>query len=121
MRKALIILFAIAVSGGLSYWFSSDRTLAAKTKGYQAVLLDNNSVFFGKVTDLGTDYPVMTDVYYIQSTTDPQTRQQSNVLLKRGKEAHGPDKMVLDARHIVMLEPVTEGSQIAKLIASAAK
>jgi hypothetical protein len=100
-------------------WLSRDRTLAAKTRGYQAVLLDNNQIFFGKIADLGSDYPVLTDVFYIQTTINQETKQQSNILLKRGKEWHAPDKMILNARHIIMIEPVTAGSKVANLIAQA--
>jgi hypothetical protein len=76
-------------------------------------------IIIGKVADLGTDYPVLTNVFYIQTTVNQETKQQSNTLVKRGKEWHAPDKMVLNARHIIMIEPVTEGSTVAKLIAQA--
>ena|ERR1035438_6017169 len=89
------------------------------TEGYQAVLLDNNQVFYGKVTGLGSDFPVMTDVFYIQTGMDPETKKASNVLLKRGKEWHGPQKTLLNARHIVMVEPVSPGSDVARLIEEA--
>ena len=98
---------------------SYNRLLGRETQGYQAVLLDNNQVFFGKVSGLGTDYPVLTDVFYIQTAVNPETKQTSNVLLKRGKEWHAPDKMLLNAHHIIMIEPVTGGSTVAKLIAEA--
>jgi hypothetical protein len=109
-------ILAVAIVSVLAFWFSSERALAAKAQGYNAVLLDNNSVYFGKVADLGTDYPVLTNVFYIQTTVNPDTKQQSNILVKRGKEWHAPDKMVLNARHIIMIEPVTAGSTVAKLI-----
>jgi len=110
---------AVVVVAGLVFWFSPERTVAAKAKGYQAVLLDNNQVYFGKVADLNTDYPVLTDVFYIQTTVNQETKQQSNILVKRGKEWHAPNKMVLNARHIIMIEPVTDGSTVAQLIAKA--
>jgi len=62
---------------------------------------------------------VLTDVFYIQTTINQETKQQSNILLKRGKEWHAPDKMILNARHIIMIEPVTAGSKVANLIAQA--
>ena len=111
---------AVIAVTALVFWFSPERALAAKAKGYQAVLLDNNQVYFGKVADLNTDYPVLTDVFYIQTTVNQETKQQSNILVKRGKEWHAPDKMVLNARHIIMIEPVTDGSMVAQLIAKAA-
>jgi hypothetical protein len=112
-------VLAVAIMAGLVYWFSRDRQLASRTKGYSAVLLDNNQVYFGKVAELSSDYPVLTDVFYIQTTVNPETKQQNNILLKRGKEWHAPDKMILNARHIVMIEPVTAGSTVAKLIEQA--
>ena len=109
-------IVTVLIVGGLAFWFSTERAVAARIKGYSAVLLDNNSVYFGKVADLGSDYPVLTDVFYIQTVVNQQTKQQSNILVKRGKEWHAPDKMILNARHIIMIEPVTNGSQVAQLI-----
>jgi hypothetical protein len=119
LRTLLAGAVLLAALGGLAFWFSSVHALAEKTKGYSAVLLDNNSVYFGKIADLGTDYPVLTDVFYIQSSVNPQTKQQSNILVKRGKEWHAPDKMIIHASHIVMIEPVSPGSTVAKLIEQA--
>ena len=55
-------------------------------------------------------------MFYVQAVVNPQTKQQTNILVRRGKEWHGPDKMLLNAPHIVMVEPVTAGSAVAKLI-----
>ncbi len=86
---------------------------------YQAVLLSNNSVYFGKLTGYGTSNPVLTDVYYILTKTDPTTKQVQNVLVKRGKELHGPDRMYINASSIVFVEPVGTDSKVAQLIAEA--
>jgi len=58
---------------------------------YYAVLLSNNSVYFGKLEGATTDFPVMHDVYYVQSVVDKDTKAVNNILVKRGKEWHGPD------------------------------
>lgn len=86
---------------------------------FQAVLLTNNSVYFGKLSGYGTPNPVLTDVYYIVSKTDPTTKQVQNVLVKRGKELHGPDRMYLNANSIVFVEPVGTDSKVAQLITEA--
>jgi hypothetical protein len=83
---------------------------------YQAVLLDTGLVYYGKISGLDTNFPVLHDVYYIQQSTDPQTKQVSNVLIRRGNEWHGPSETVLNSRHIVMVEPVGPGSKVAQLI-----
>jgi len=60
---------------------------------YQAVLLTNSSVYFGHLQGYGTSHPVLTDVYYVVSQADPNTKQVTNSLIKRGKELHEPDRM----------------------------
>lgn len=83
---------------------------------YQTVVLSNGAVFYGKLTGYGTGRPMMTDVFYIVSKTDPNTKQVSNILVKRGKELHGPDRMYLNANQIIYVEPVGPDSKVAQLI-----
>ena len=87
------------------------------TTPYQAVLLTNGSVFFGKLQHYGSRFPVLLDVYYVQTGTNPETKQQTSVLVHRGKELHAPDRMYLNPQHIVLVEPVGPNSKIAELIA----
>jgi hypothetical protein len=53
---------------------------------YQAILLDNNQVYYGKVQGLGTPFPVLTDVYYVQQQVNQQTKDVKNILIRRGTE-----------------------------------
>jgi|SRR5271169_4240197 len=91
----------------------------AFTTPYQAVLLTNGSAYFGKLEGYGTPRPVLTEVYYIVTQTNPETKQPSNVLVKRGKELHEPDRMYLNPNQILCVEPVGEKSKVAQLIAQA--
>jgi hypothetical protein len=84
---------------------------------YQAVLLANRSVYFGKLEGYGTDRPVLTQVFYIVSQTNPETKQTAKVLVKRGKEMHEPDRMYLHPHQIVFVEPVNPSSNVAQFIA----
>jgi len=88
---------------------------------YYAVLLDNNSVYFGKLESLASDYAVLHDVFYVQSNVDPQTKAVSNVLIRRGKEWHGPDRMIINQKAIVFIEPVGPDSRVAQLIAASGR
>jgi hypothetical protein len=112
--------FAIGLVTGViltlawGYWFVERHQKF--TTPYQAVLLDDNQVFYGKLSALSGAHPILTDVFYIKAGTDPQTKEVKSVLVKRGKELHGPDKMYLYAQHIVLVETVTPASQVAKLI-----
>jgi len=84
---------------------------------YYAVLLSNGSVYFGHLEGLGSAFPVLRDVYYVQSAQDPESKKVSNILVKRGKEWHGPDRMIIAEKSIIFLEPVGVDSTVAKLIA----
>jgi hypothetical protein len=87
------------------------------TTPYAAVLLDNNQVYFGKLANSGSPFPELTDVYYIQNQVNQETKAVSNVLVRRGNEVHGPDRMFLNAHHIILIEPVGANSKVAQLIA----
>jgi hypothetical protein len=94
----------------------SPSAAAIDPNKYYAVLLNNNSVYFGRLQGLGSPFPVLTEVYYIQSNQNPDTKAVSNVLVKRGKELHGPDRMVINEKSIVFVEPVGPDSKVAELI-----
>jgi small nuclear ribonucleoprotein (snRNP)-like protein len=97
------------------------RAETAFSTAYQAVVLNNGAVYYGKLTGYGTRNPIMTDVFYIVSKTDPTTKQVSNMLVKRGKELHAPDRMYLNPTSIVMVEPVGDQSKVAQLISEASR
>jgi hypothetical protein len=86
------------------------------TTPYAAVLLDNGQVYYGKLANTGANFPELTDVYYVQSQVNQATKAVSNILVRRGNEWHGPDKMFLNERHVIMIEPVGANSQVAQLI-----
>ena len=84
---------------------------------YYAVLLSNGSVYFAKLEGFGSAYPVLHDVYYVQSATNPDTKAVTNVLVKRGKEWHAPDRMIVSEKAILFVEPVGADSKVSQLIA----
>jgi hypothetical protein len=86
---------------------------------YQAVLLTNGHLFFGKLERGDRGYLILRDVFYFQSQVNPETKQVTNTLLKRGREFHGPAVMYLNAEHVVIIESVSPDSQVAKAIKQA--
>ena len=73
----------------------------------------------GEGQDRRAAHPVLTDVFYVVSQTDPETKQVKSSLIKRGKEMHEPDRMYLNPSQIVFVETVgTKGtnSKVAQLI-----
>jgi hypothetical protein len=54
-------------------------------------------------------------------SSGPTTKQTKNMLVKRDKELHGPDRIYLTASSIVFVEPVGTDSKVAQLITEASK
>ena len=89
------------------------------TTEYQAVHLDNGQLLFGKLEQAGSDYPVLRNVFAEQSQVNQTTKEVTRVLVKRSVELHNPDYMILNAKHIVAIEPVANNSRVAEVIKQA--
>ncbi len=111
LAGAVVILLATLV---FQNWrMQSVPDLGARFHG---VLLTNGQAFFGRVERAGSNFPVLRDVYYVRSQVNPDTKAVTNTLVRRGQELHAPDAMILNATHIVLIEPVKPDSQVGKLI-----
>jgi len=86
---------------------------------YQAVFMENGQVFFGKLQNAGSPYPLLKSVFYIRQQVNPETKELRQVLLRRANELHKPDQMYINAGHIAIIEPVAADSQVARLIKEA--
>ena len=82
----------------------------------RAVLRETGQLYYGKLGQSGSRFPELTDVYYIQSQVNQETKAVTSVLVRRGNEWHGPDRMFLNNHHIVLIEPVGTTSKVAQLI-----
>ncbi|MGB0722532.1 MAG: hypothetical protein ACPGU7_09060 [Gammaproteobacteria bacterium] len=83
---------------------------------YHAVFLSNGQVLFGRLSNFPSDYPVLKDVYFVARHTDPKTGQSRRALAPRSIELHRPDQVVINAEHIISVEPVRPGSPADNLI-----
>lgn len=115
---ALVAALLGIVAGASAAWFVGRHlgTTVSLTTPYQAVVLNNGTAYFGKLEGFGGPYPVLKEVYYVQKVTNPDTRQENNILVKRGHEMHAPDSMILNANNIIFVEPVSRNSRVAQLI-----
>lgn len=119
-----LIVVVVVVLVGL-WWFGKlpvgPESVSSK---YQAVFLSNNQVYFGKLTKVNSEYPVLKDVFYLQVTQPLQPAEQGasaagqNIsLIKLGGELHGPeDTMIINREHIIFYEDLTDDSQIVQKI-----
>lgn len=123
-RKNLIGIGFIAVVMAAGAWtfFSDSGGLALGGDAYQAVFLDNNQVYFGKLTNTASAYPVLKDIFYLRVTQPLQPPEggdaQPNInLVKLGTELHGPsDEMRINREHILFIEDLKADSEVTKAI-----
>ena len=117
MKKQIICFVAVMLLAGLTACDRGDRQRGPEiTTPYSAVVLDNGNLYYGKLVNAGSKFPELTDVYYIQSQVNQETKAVTSVLAWRGNEWHGPDRMFLNQHHIVLIEPVGTNSKVAQLI-----
>jgi hypothetical protein len=124
LKRRLAAVLLLGLSAGIVSGCAAPGSQAAAptfNTPFQAVLLTTGQVYYGRIEGLGTPFPILRNVYYVQGATDPQTQQVTNVLIRRGKEWHGPEFTVLNAEHIALIEPVAANSKVAELIAEQEK
>lgn len=84
---------------------------------YQAVTLTNGQMLVGRLEKLGTAFPVLSDIHTVRARASQDAKEPTQALLSRG--ADEPDTMILNADHILFVEPVRSGSRLGKLIEEA--
>ncbi|MET0852490.1 MAG: hypothetical protein ABW020_15235 [Candidatus Rokuibacteriota bacterium] len=89
---------------------------AAMTTRYQAVTLTSGQVFVGRLEKLDSAFPILSDFYTLQSKPG-EGGKAVEALVQRG--ADEPDTLLLNADHILFVEPVRSGSRLGKLIEEA--
>src|SRR2546429_6889047 len=79
---------------------------------YQAVFLANGSTYFGKLQEQGSDWFVLSDVFYLSSSDQSGTQ-----LIKRGSEPQGPkEPMLISRQQVLFIENMRDDSDIVALI-----
>ena len=155
--SALIVIFFLGFAGGI--WYFRDGILnflksfraptnltsplgsaavSGQRSGYVAVFMVNNQVYFGKLKNRESLYPVLTDVYYLRvqnalqpqdisggnvkiekgkAVTVPQQPGQDITLVKLGNELHGPvDEVIINRDQILFIEEMREDSKVVRAI-----
>ena len=97
---------------GITTLFAPSAAEVIDRNAYQAVFLANGSTYFGKLQEQGSDWFVLTDVFYI-SVAD----QSGTQLIKRGTEPQGPkEPMIISRQQVLFIENMREDSDIVALI-----
>ena len=114
--KVFWLFVLIVIVAAVVLWQADLLNVGAVSgEEYQAVFLTNNQVYFGKLVNRNSQYPVLKDIYYLQVTQTLQPRDENQQpipnlnLVKLGAEVHGPqDEMVINRDHIMFYEDLKE-------------
>ena len=122
--KKSIKAFIYSLFGGLTLWFvlghmsivpDGKLPVVDDTK-WQAVFLQNNQVYFGKMKEVNDGYLTLSDVYYLKSAGDLQDNGSLN-LIKLGGEVHGPEDVIFVPKSSVLLwENMKDSSRVVQSI-----
>src|SRR3990167_2745377 len=118
-----IVVLVVALVFKISVSSSDNGTKEINKSAYQAVFLNNNQVYFGKISGVQKGSISLTDIYYIQldgkqqDTAQAQANANNITLVKLGCEIHGPqDKMVINNSQVLFWENLKDDGQVVKTI-----
>lgn len=119
----LVGLYLLASSTNLLANVPLIGNLAKKNmEGYHAVFLSNNQVYFGRLRNEGSQFPILEDVYYLRQSAQLGDEAEAGKLdlVKRGRELHGPENsMKVNRDHILFVENVRLDSVVGQAIQKA--
>lgn len=112
----LLGLAGAAAAGGGNK--SSEEKFVDKSR-LQAVFLSTGQVYFGNIKDLTSEYFVVDNIYYLQtSNTGTEANANTSVsLVKLGCELHSPkDQMLINRSQVTFWENLNETGQVAQAV-----
>ena len=125
MPIIVVTIILLAVVGAIFAWNTLLTPNLVKKSQYQAVFLTNGQVYFGKLESGGPQFLRLKDVYYLQTNQDPQKTEgadktandQTQTLIRLGKEIHGPDNEMLISRdQVLFFENISNDGTVGKAI-----
>ncbi|RWZ78318.1 MAG: hypothetical protein EOT05_00950 [Candidatus Microsaccharimonas sossegonensis] len=125
----LIVIVGL-IFGGLVVSGKFTGGTAIDSSKYQAVFLSNGQVYFGKLQNSSGEYLKLTNVFYLQTKTDPTAQNPqttaaagSNVeLIKLGSEIHGPeDQMLISRSQVLFYENLKPDGRVSQSISNYVK
>jgi len=114
----LVGVIILLASGGVK---SQDKYV--NTGKLQAVFLNTGQVYFGNIKAINDKYFVLTNIYYLQtssssSSSSTSTANSNVTLVKLGCELHQPyDQMVINTQQVTFWENLQSTGQVAQAVA----
>jgi hypothetical protein len=118
----LAALLAGLILGGIAtalYLQSTDDggesafTSAIDGTRYQAVILSNDKVYFGRLESISDDFFELKSAFFLRETREDATSEPVRALLPVNREIHAPDNtMLIRKAEVVLVENLAKDSPI---------
>ncbi|HVW23074.1 MAG TPA: hypothetical protein VHB51_01120 [Candidatus Saccharimonadales bacterium] len=119
---AAVVILLIALVVFLGVGNSNAESKYVDTNKLQAVFLNTGQVYFGNVKTLNDKFFVLSNIYYLQTSSNGQSSSNSNTsvsLVKLGCELHMPyDQMVINRDQVTFWENLQGDGQVAKAVST---
>jgi hypothetical protein len=80
---------------------------------YQAVILSNDKVYFGRIEDVSDDFFQLDNAFFLRETRASEDAEPDRSLLPVNREIHAPDNtMLIRKDEVVLVENLAEDSPI---------
>lgn len=113
-KRVISILLGIVILVVLLGWFGNFGN-GIDENTYQAVFLDNNQIYFGKLSKVSGPYLMLEDIYYMRE--NPKEAKTDLTLLKYGEEIHQPqDVMFINRDHVLLWQNLKPEGKMVQLI-----
>lgn len=125
---SIVLLISIAILvGALAGYFAfgnnGNEGQYVNKNEYQAVFINVNGtsggqVYFGHIQNLTSSYIDLTNVFYIQNQSSPNSNSSNAyTLVKLGCELHGPeDQMIINRQQVYFWENLKTSGQVTQKI-----
>lgn len=129
VQGLLMLCVLIVVVGLLVFLALNDNTYKSESSyidgsKLQAVFLNTGQVYFGNIKSLNNNYLVLTNIFYLQTSSASGSSSSSSAntsvsLVKLGCEIHAPlDQMVINRTSVTFWENLSASGQVAKAVST---
>ncbi len=86
---------------------------AVDTTRYQAVILSNDKVYFGRLSSVSSEFYRLNDAFFLRETRERPEAEPVRALLPVNREIHAPENsMLIRKEEVVLVENLDRASPI---------
>lgn len=115
------LALGLVIGGGAMVLFSPGRgdPFAGRVDRarFQAVILSNDKVYFGRLTKASDDFYSLDDAYFLRESRTTEEAEPTRAVVPVNREIHAPDnRMLIRRADVVLVENLAKDSPVQREI-----